>query len=109
MNPQAHYQVSPATCRPIHFEGSLFVGKAMLWTKGVPSQPKHLFKGQRRKSSVTIQGRFKRPVVMRHFVTGPEFTRPFVNLPAKWFVEGVLLRVRPKLACLASCTKHREH
>lgn len=30
---------------------------------------------------------------MSHFVTGPEFTRPFVNLPAKWFVEGVLLRV----------------
>ena len=38
---------------------------------------------------------------MSHFVTGPEFTRPFVNLPAKWFVEGVLLRVRLGLAWLA--------
>lgn len=82
-----------ASPRAIHFEGSLFSGMATLWTKGVPSQPKHLFKGQRRKSSITVQGRFKRPVVMSHFVTGPEFTRPFVNLPAKWFVEGVLLRV----------------
>lgn len=82
-----------ASRRPINFDGSLFSGKAILWTKGVPSQPKHLFKGQRRKSSITIQGRFKRPVVMSHLVTGPEFTRPFVNLPAKWFVEGVLLRV----------------
>lgn len=89
-------------CRPIHFEGSLFKGKAVLWTKGVPSQPKHLFKGQRRKSSITIQGQFKRPVVMSHFVTGPEFTRPFVNLPAKWFVEGVLLRVNSQMFCCRS-------
>lgn len=87
-------------CRPVHFEGDLFTGKAILWTKGVPSQPKHLFKGQRRKSSITVQGRFKRPVVMSHFVTGPEFTRPFVNLPAKWFVEGVLLRVSLVCTCL---------
>ena len=84
----------PALCRPINFEGCLFVGKAMLWTKGVPTEPRHLFQGQRRKSSITVQGRFKRPVVMNHFVAGPEFTRPFVNLPAQWFVEGVLLRVR---------------
>lgn len=86
------------TGRPISFEGSLFVGKAVLWTKGVPSQPRHLFKGQRRKSSITVQGRFKRPVVMSHFVTGPEFTRPFVNLPAKWFVEGVLLRIASRIS-----------
>lgn len=86
------------TGRPVHFEGDLFTGKAILWTKGVPSQPKHLFKGQRRKSSITVQGRFKRPVVMSHFVTGPEFTRPFVNLPAKWFVEGVLLRIASRIS-----------
>ena len=60
------------TCRPIHFDGNLFTGCAMLWTKGVPSQPGRLFHGQRRKSSITVQGRFKRPVVMSHLVTGPE-------------------------------------
>ena len=65
----------------------------MLWTKGLSTQPKHLFHGQRRKSSFTVQGRFKRPVVMNHLVTGPEFTRAFVNLPARWFMENVLMRV----------------
>lgn len=65
----------------------------MLWTKGVGSQPAGLFKGQRRKSSITVQGRFTRPVVMSHLISGPEFSRAFVNLPAKWFVEGVLMKV----------------
>lgn len=85
--------------RCIHFEGSLFKGKAMLWTKGVGSQPAGLFKGQRRKSSITVQGRFTRPTVMSHLVSGPEFSRAFVNLPAKWFVEGVLMKVTLCMPC----------
>lgn len=90
--------VATNTGRPIHFDGNLFTGCAMLWTKGVPSQPGRLFHGQRRKSSITVQGRFKRPVVMSHLVTGPEFTRGFVNLPARWFVEGVLLRIASRIS-----------
>ncbi|KAA6424912.1 MAG: hypothetical protein FRX49_05086 [Trebouxia sp. A1-2] len=65
-------RIATNTGRPIYFDGNLFTGCAMLWTKGVPSQPEHLFHGQRRKSSITVQGRFKRPVVMSHLVTGPE-------------------------------------
>lgn len=92
------YRIPTNTGRAIPFEGSMFTGCAMLWTKGAPSQPKHLFSGQRRKSSITIQGRFKRPVVMNHLVTGPEFTRGFVNLPARWFVEGVLMRIASRIS-----------
>lgn len=91
-------RVPTNTGRCIHFEGSLFKGKAMLWTKGVGSQPAGLFKGQRRKSSITVQGRFTRPTVMSHLVSGPEFSRAFVNLPAKWFVEGVLMKIASRIS-----------
>lgn len=70
----------------------------MLWTRNIATQPAGLFQGQRRKSAFTIQGRFTRPVVMNHLVSGPEFSRPFVKLPAKWFVEGVLMKVSHPLA-----------
>lgn len=65
----------------------------MLWTKGLPTTPEGLFQGQKRKSAITIQGRFKQQVPMVNVISGPEFSRPYKNLPAIWFVEHVLLAV----------------
>ena len=80
-------------CRPIPFESDLFSGSAVLWTKGLPTTPEGLFQGQKRKSAITIQGRFKQQVPMLNVISGPEFSRPYKNLPAIWFVEHVLLAV----------------
>ena len=45
---------------------------------------------------MSVQGRFKRPVSFEDLVTGQEFARPPRNLPAKWLVEKVLIRVRAR-------------
>ena len=84
----------PCACRRIHFETDLFVGCAVVWARGVPSAPARLFEGQRRRTVMAVQGRFKRPVAVEDLVTGQEFARPPKNLPAKWLVEKVLIRVR---------------
>jgi hypothetical protein len=60
---------------------------------GLPSAPEGLFEGRQRKTSVTIQGRFKQELAFEDVVTGQEFARPARNLPAKWLVETVLVRV----------------
>ena len=60
----------------------------------MPSAPKDLFEGRRRKTSITIQGRFKHELAFDDVVTGQEFARPAQNLPAKWLVETVLIRVK---------------
>ena len=73
----------------------LFQGCAVVWVAGLPSAPKGLFEGRRRKTSITIQGRFKRELAFDDVVTGQEFARPAQNLPAKWLVETVLIRVEP--------------
>ena len=65
----------------------------MIWAQGLPTTPEGLFEGQRRKTSITIQGRFKRELDFEDVVTGQEFGRPAQNLPAKWLVETVLIKV----------------
>eukprot|EP00891_Asterochloris_glomerata_P002197 jgi/Astpho2/2197/Aster-03187 len=86
------------TGEPIHFESDLFSGCAVLWTKGLPTTPEGLFQGQKRKSAITIQGRFKQQVPMVNVISGPEFSRPYKNLPAIWFVEHVLLAVARRIS-----------
>ena len=39
------------------------------------------------------QGRFKRPLSLEDTITGQDFSRPAVNLPAKWLLETVLVKV----------------
>ena len=73
------------------------MGCAVIWAKGVPSTPAQYFEGQRRKTVMALQGRFKRPVSVEDLVTGQEFARPPRNLPAKWLVEKVLIRVCARL------------
>ena len=80
--------------RRIEFETDLFKGCVCVWVLGVPSAPPGLFAGQRRKTAVVVQGRFKRPLRAEEVVTGQEFGRQPRNLPAKWLVETVLVRVR---------------
>ena len=80
-------------CRRIEFETPLFKGCAVIWAAGLPSAPEGLFEGRRRKTSITMQGRFKQELAFEDVVTGQEFARPARNLPAKWLVETVLIKV----------------
>ena len=45
---------------PIEFESDLFVGRVAMWVKGLPTAAPDLFKGKRRRTRITVQGRFKR-------------------------------------------------
>lgn len=81
-------------CRRIYFETDLFKGCVVIWAVGLPSTPPGLFRGQKRKTSITIQGQFRRPLPLDDVVTGQEFLRRPKNLPAMWLVETVLIRVR---------------
>ena len=82
-------------CRRIEFETPLFKGCAVIWAQGLPSTPKGLFEGKRRKTSITIQGRFKQELAFEDVVTGQEFGRPAQNLPAKWLVWTMVIKARP--------------
>ena len=84
-------------CRPVEFETDLFKGVAVIWVQGLESTPPDLFAGKNRKTSVTFQGRFKEPAGFDDVVTGQEFGRPAVNLPAKWLVESVLIKASPSM------------
>ena len=86
-------------CRPIEFETDLFKGKACIWIQGLPSTPPSLFKGKQRKSMITVQGRFKQRVAFEDCLSGQEFARPARELPPRWLVESVLIKVR--LGCPA--------
>ena len=44
---------------PIDFESDMFAGRVMMWVKGLPSAAPDLFKGKRRRTRITVQGRFK--------------------------------------------------
>ena len=61
--------------------------------KGLSSSPKDLFTGHRRQTCIMVQGRFKQPLSLDDVITGQEFCRPAVNLPGKWLVESVLVKV----------------
>lgn len=47
---------------------------------------------------VRVQGKFKQAAAFDDLVTGQEFHRPFKNLPARWFVEKVLLALARKIS-----------
>jgi hypothetical protein len=40
-----------------------------------------------------MQGSFKRPLLLDDVVTGQEFLRTPKNLPARWLVDTVLIKV----------------
>lgn len=81
---------------PIEFESEGFVGRAAIWVKGLPSSPPDLFKGKRRRSRLSIQGRFLKRTCMEDVITGQEFSRA-TNLPAKWLVDQVLIKLAKKI------------
>lgn len=85
--------ISFVAYRRIYFETDLFKGCSVIHADNLPSTPPGLFKGQKRKTSITIQGQFKRPLPLDDVVTGQEFQRQPKNLPAMWLVETVLIKV----------------
>ncbi len=54
---------------PIEFESDLFVGRVAMWVKGLPTAAPDLFKGKRRRTRITVQGRFKRSVPFEEVCT----------------------------------------
>lgn len=82
-------------CRPIRFETDLFTGCAVIWVRGLPSAPPGLFEKRRRRTSITVQGRFRKPLALDDALSGQEFARPAVHLPAARLVDAILARVRP--------------
>jgi hypothetical protein len=91
---------------PIEFETSAFVGKCVLRFRGLPppsSGPQRddarerldaYFGRRKRRFQVVVQGRFKREYRADRLITGHEFSKPVVNLPAKYVVKTVLKLLR---------------
>jgi len=80
-------------CRRLHFESESFKGCVVVWVQGLPNSPPDLFANRNRKSSITVQGVFRRPSGLDDICTGQEFSRAPTNLPPKWLVESVLIKV----------------
>jgi hypothetical protein len=91
---------------PIEFETSAFVGKCVLRFRGLSppsSGPQRddarerldaYFGRRKRRFQVVVQGRFKREYRADRLITGHEFFKPVVNLPAKYVVKTVLKLLR---------------
>lgn len=92
--------VGLVACRRIEVETDLFKGCAIIWLANLDTSPEGLFAGQRRRTAITVQGRFKQELSFDDVLTGQEFARPAKNLPAKWLVESVLIQVSVQGAAL---------
>jgi hypothetical protein len=91
---------------PIEFETSAFVGKCVLRFRGLPppstgpqrddaaERLEAYFGRRKRRFQVVVQGRFKREYRADRLITGHEFFKPVVNLPAKYVVKTVLKLLR---------------
>ncbi|KAK9803895.1 hypothetical protein WJX72_002783 [[Myrmecia] bisecta] len=86
------------TGRPIQFESELFKGCVLINVAGLSTAPADLFQGKRRKTSLTVQGRFKQPLGFDDVLTGQEFNRAPTNLPGKWLVETVLMKMAKRIS-----------
>ena len=75
-------------------ETDQFKGRLSIWVQGLDTSPPDLFQGKRRKTAIIIQGTFKEPLLYENVLTGQEFGRTPTNLPARWLVDSVLLKVR---------------
>ncbi|CAL8462122.1 g1653 [Coccomyxa elongata] len=84
--------------RRIEFETDVFRGCAVIRAQGLSSSPEGLFAGERRKTSITVQGRFKQDLAVEDVVSGQEFKRQPKNLPAMWLVDKVLIRLAKKIS-----------
>uniref|UniRef100_A0A6S8E8Z1 Domain of unknown function at the cortex 1 domain-containing protein n=1 Tax=Aplanochytrium stocchinoi TaxID=215587 RepID=A0A6S8E8Z1_9STRA len=84
----------PVEQNVFHFETDTFKGKAIIRFRNCPNEPTQYFKGRRRKQQWTVQGRFKENLRTNQVVTGYEFKRKVVNIPAKWIVRSALSVVR---------------
>ena len=98
----------------IDFESDLFVGKLLIYIKGLPSSYEPYFAGKKRRSVMMLQGRFKRPLLLDDVVTGQEFGRPYKNLRGCWLMEKVRITVfaflgkqgkRQRIPAAASATR----
>ncbi|KXZ48703.1 hypothetical protein GPECTOR_26g606 [Gonium pectorale] len=82
----------------IRLESKLFSGELLVFVRGLPNTPGHLFAGKKRATWAAMQGRFKVPLPLDSVVTGQEFARPFRGLPAAWFIENVILSLARQLS-----------
>ena len=82
----------------LEFETALFRGRACVRVAGLPSSDaRYFFAGRRRKMQVCIQGEFKQRVRFDKVLNGQEFSRPFVNVPARGVISWALGLIKHKL------------
>eukprot|EP00877_Chromochloris_zofingiensis_P007486 jgi/Chrzof1/2991/Cz12g07080.t1 len=91
-------QFVPCNWTEVRIDSDLFVGKMMFHVRGLATSDEGLFEGKKRTTWFMVQGKFKQAAAFDDLVTGQEFHRPFKNLPARWFVEKVLLALARKIS-----------
>ncbi|KAK9834527.1 hypothetical protein WJX74_003723 [Apatococcus lobatus] len=83
---------------PVDVETDQFKGRLSIWIQGLDTSPPDLFQGKRRKTAIVIQGTFKEPLLYEDVLTGQEFGRTPTNLPARWLVDSVLLKLAKRIS-----------
>lgn len=85
------------TAEPFFFETDIFKGCAALYVAGLESAPPGLFQGRKRKTHLVVQGQFKRQMNFSDVLTGQEFERKLLHVPAVQ-VLNLLLRMAKKMS-----------
>ncbi|GMH32235.1 hypothetical protein BSKO_00069 [Bryopsis sp. KO-2023] len=85
------------TGEPFFFETDIFKGCAALYVAGLESAPPGLFQGRKRKTHLVVQGQFKRQMNFSEVLTGQEFDRKLLHIPAVP-VLNLLLRMARKMS-----------
>jgi len=86
---------------PFEFETDQFIGKALIRLRNHSDNPSGdavYFHGKKRIFQAVVQGKFKYSVPVSDVLTGHEFVRPLVNLPARLLLQSVnslLTRLAP--------------
>jgi hypothetical protein len=87
------------------FDGPLFHGRIMIWIQGLPIAEgcPDVFAGRRRRTWVTIQGRFKQAIPCSDVYTGQMFQHPIKNIP-KHVMSAVTMIVQSFTRVVSSAT-----
>lgn len=77
------------------FETDLFKGLAIIRIVNASNAGSDsYFTGRNRTMQTTIQGVFKKNILMKDVQTGQEFNKPFVNIPAQFVIRPVMAIIR---------------
>ncbi|KAL3134569.1 hypothetical protein ABBQ38_006409 [Trebouxia sp. C0009 RCD-2024] len=77
------------TSVPMCCESDMFEGHSKFWAAGLSSTPDHRFQGQKRKTWLVVQGRFKQPLPFDSVLSGQCFSGPLQHMPASWLTSMI--------------------